>query len=120
MFVLFYFLENYIIFAALIVKKKNMKAIVSVTDNRAMFLMELLHSFSFVEVQVITDENALMLDKSKDILKEKMLKQGTATKISNSEIEISPFVISMTAKKTIAADYDYKADYRNHLQKKYV
>ncbi len=44
------------------------------------------------------------------------------SKKEDEEIEISPFVKSITAgtpKKKIPADYDYKKDYYEYLEKKY-
>jgi len=35
-------------------------------------------------------------------------------------ITISPFVMSMVSENAIPADYDYKADYKNYLSKKYA
>ncbi len=38
---------------------------------------------------------------------------------SNDEIEISPFVKSLSTKSKIPADYNYKDDYRGFLENKY-
>jgi len=38
-----------------------MKAVLDIRDSRAPFIMELLNSFSFVKVQPITSEKALLL-----------------------------------------------------------
>jgi polyhydroxyalkanoate synthesis regulator phasin len=43
-----------------------MKAIVDIRDSRAMFVMELLNSLSFVKVQPITNEKALLLREIRD------------------------------------------------------
>ena len=40
-----------------------MRVILDILDSRAVFMMELLHSFSYVKVQPVTDENALFLNK---------------------------------------------------------
>ncbi len=38
---------------------------------------------------------------------------------SNEDIEISPYVRSISAGHTIAADLDHRAEYGKHLDKKY-
>jgi hypothetical protein len=38
-----------------------MKAVLDIKDSKALFLMELLGNFSFVKVQPITNEKALLL-----------------------------------------------------------
>jgi len=43
------------------IKVKNMKAVLDIKDSKASFVMELLDSFSFVKVQPITNEKALLL-----------------------------------------------------------
>ena len=45
-----------------------MRVILDILDSRAVFMMELLHSFSYVKVQPVTDVNALFLnDKESNI-----------------------------------------------------
>ena len=43
-----------------------MKAVIDIKDNKASFVMELLSSFSFVKVQQITKEKALLLSEIKE------------------------------------------------------
>jgi polyhydroxyalkanoate synthesis regulator phasin len=43
-----------------------MKVLLDVKENKALFLMELLNNFSFVEVQPITSEKALLLQEIKE------------------------------------------------------
>lgn len=50
---------------------------------------------------------------------ENYLNSLTSDKNSNNEIEISPFVKSLATGSKIPADYDYKAEYSNHLLEKY-
>jgi len=94
-----------------------MQVLVDVLDNsRAVFIMELLRSFSYIKAQPITSEKTLFVNENKtaiavDVSIEKHIKRNFA---------ISPFVMSMVTENSIPADYDYKADYKNHLSKKYV
>ena len=43
-----------------------MKAVLDIKDSRASFVMELLDNFSFVKVQPITNEKALLLSEIKE------------------------------------------------------
>jgi predicted CoA-binding protein len=43
-----------------------MKAVVDIKDSKASFVMELLGNFSFVKVQPITNEKALLLSEIKE------------------------------------------------------
>jgi polyhydroxyalkanoate synthesis regulator phasin len=43
-----------------------MKAVLEIKDSKALFMMELLKSFSFVKVQPITNEKALLLSEIKE------------------------------------------------------
>jgi len=43
-----------------------MKAVLDIKDSKASFVMELLSSFSFVKVQPITNEKALLLSEIKE------------------------------------------------------
>ena len=43
-----------------------MKAILDIKDSKASFVMELLNSLSFVKVQPITNEKALLLSEIKE------------------------------------------------------
>jgi len=43
-----------------------MKAVLDIKDSKASFIMELLGNFSFVEVQPITHEKALLLSEIKE------------------------------------------------------
>lgn len=49
---------------------------------------------------------------------ENYLNSLTSDKINN-DIEISPFVKSLSSRITIPADYDYKKDRANYLEGKY-
>ena len=98
-----------------------MKVIVNVLDNsRAVFIMELLHSFSYVKVQPVTDEDVLLLNENEDNIVATLPFQKQIKQKTKDDIVISPFVMSIAAENPIPADYDYKADYRNHLSKKYA
>ncbi|MCL2328349.1 MAG: hypothetical protein FWC39_07530 [Bacteroidetes bacterium] len=94
-----------------------MQVLVNVLDSsRAVFIMELLHSFSYVKVQPVASEKTLFARENNDIVAinvplKKQIKRNIA---------ISPFVMSMVAENPIPADYDYKSDYKSHLSKKYV
>ena len=49
-----------------------------------------------------------------------LLFNQTANKeLYNNEIEISPFIQSMTTEKQIPAGLDYKSEYKNYLSEKY-
>ena len=43
-----------------------MKAVLDISDNKALFVMELLNSFSFVKVKPITNEKALLLSEIRE------------------------------------------------------
>ncbi len=43
-----------------------MKVLLDVKESKALFLMELLNNFSFVKVEPITDEKALLLHELKE------------------------------------------------------
>jgi polyhydroxyalkanoate synthesis regulator phasin len=43
-----------------------MKVLLDIRENKALFLMELLNNFSFVKVQPITNEKALLLQELKE------------------------------------------------------
>jgi len=43
-----------------------MKAVLDIKDNKALFVMELLNSFSFVKVKPITNEKALLLSEIRE------------------------------------------------------
>jgi len=43
-----------------------MKAVLEIRDSKALFMMELLRSFSFVKVRPITNEKALLLSEIKE------------------------------------------------------
>ena len=43
-----------------------MKVLLDVKESKALFLMELLNNFSFVKVESITDEKALLLHELKE------------------------------------------------------
>jgi polyhydroxyalkanoate synthesis regulator phasin len=43
-----------------------MKAVVEIKDSKALFMMELLRSFSFVKVRPITNEKALLLSEIRE------------------------------------------------------
>jgi hypothetical protein len=45
----------------LTLKSRNMKVVLDIKDSKASFVMELLDSFSFVKIQPITNEKALLL-----------------------------------------------------------
>jgi hypothetical protein len=91
-----------------------MKVMLDVTDNRAMFILELLRSFPYVTVRPVIDEDNQLENNSN-------LEQQNQTKqLPKTEITISPFVMSMVTENPIPADYDYKADYKNYLSEKYA
>lgn len=43
-----------------------MKAVLEIRDSKALFMMELLRSFSFVKVRPITSEKALLLSEIRE------------------------------------------------------
>jgi hypothetical protein len=43
-----------------------MKVLLDIRESKALFVMELLNSFSFVKVQAITNEKALLLQEIKE------------------------------------------------------
>jgi hypothetical protein len=96
-----------------------MKIMIDVTDNKARFIMELLHSFPYVTVQPATDEDKRFLNNSEDIVRN-LPKQKQVKQLAKNEITISPFIMSMVAENPVPADYDYKTDYRNYLSEKYT
>ncbi|GHU60617.1 hypothetical protein FACS1894121_1010 [Bacteroidia bacterium] len=54
-----------------------MKAILDISDSKALFVMELLRNFSFVKVQPITSEKALLLHEMKEAVNSvNLVKQG--------------------------------------------
>ncbi|MDR1722856.1 MAG: hypothetical protein LBR84_02800 [Tannerella sp.] len=54
-----------------------MKVLLDIRENKALFLMELLNSFSFVKVQPITNEKALLLREIKESVDNlNLVKQG--------------------------------------------
>jgi hypothetical protein len=53
-------------FATLNLKVKNMKAVLDIKESKAPFVMELLGNFSFVKVQPITNEKALLLNEIRE------------------------------------------------------
>jgi len=54
-----------------------MKAVLDIKDSRASFMMELLDSFSFVKVQPITNEKALLLREIREAVDTvNLIKQG--------------------------------------------
>jgi len=68
-----------------------MKVIVNVLDNsRAVFIMELLHSLSYVKVQPVTDENILLLNENEDDTAASLPFQKQIKQKSNSNIAIKP------------------------------
>ena len=70
-----------------------MKVIVNILDNsRAVFIMELLHSFSYVKVQPVTDENVSLLSETDDNVAVNLL--------------FKPLVMSVSDKKSTPTDFD--------------
>jgi hypothetical protein len=54
-----------------------MKAVLDIKDSKASFVMELLGNFSFVKVQPITNEKALLLSEIKEAVNTiNMVKKG--------------------------------------------
>jgi hypothetical protein len=54
-----------------------MKAVLDIRDSKALFVMELLRNFSFVKVQPITSEKALLLREIKEAVDSvNLVKQG--------------------------------------------
>ena len=43
-----------------------MKAVLDIKDSKALFIMELLNSFSFVKIKPITNEKALLLSEIRE------------------------------------------------------
>ena len=56
-----------------------MKAVLDIKDSKASFVMELLSSFSFVKVQPITKEKALLLGEMREAVNVvNLIKEGKA------------------------------------------
>jgi len=54
-----------------------MKAVLEIKDSKALFMMELLRSFSFVKVQPITNEKALLLSEIREAVETvNLIKKG--------------------------------------------
>ena len=54
-----------------------MKAVLDIRDSKALFMMELLNSFSFVKVKPITNEKALLLSEIREAVDNvNLIKQG--------------------------------------------
>jgi len=54
-----------------------MKVIIDIQDNKANFVMELLHNFSFVKTKQITEKKALLYNEIKDAVDNlNMVKEG--------------------------------------------
>lgn len=51
---------------------------------------------------------------------ENYLNSLTSANSSDNEIEVSPFVKSLSSKVNIPIDYDYKKEYANHLENKHI
>lgn len=51
---------------------------------------------------------------------ENNLNSLTAENSSGNEIEISPYVKSLSSKVNIPIDYDYKKEYANYLDNKHI
>ena len=49
--------------------RKNMKAVLDIKDSKASFVMELLGNFSYIKVQPITNEKALLLSEIQEAVK---------------------------------------------------
>ena len=61
----------------MVLKERSMKAVLDIKDSRASFMMELLDSFSFVKVQPITNEKALLLREIREAVDTvNLIKQG--------------------------------------------
>jgi len=57
-----------------------MKVLLDIRENKALFIMELLSSFSFVKVQPVTDEKALLLQEIKESVDNlNLVKRGKMT-----------------------------------------
>jgi len=60
-----------------------MKALLDIKDNKASFMMELLGNFSFVKIQPITKEKALLLNEIKNAV-------DTVNLVKNGESQARP------------------------------
>jgi len=57
-----------------------MKVLLDIRENKALFIMELLSSFSFVKIQPVTDEKALLLQEIKESVDNlNLVKRGKMT-----------------------------------------
>jgi len=54
-----------------------MKVLLDIKDNKAAFVMELLHSFSYVKTRKLTDEKAQLVEEINEAVEEmKLIKAG--------------------------------------------
>lgn len=54
-----------------------MKVILDIKDGKAVFVMELLSSLSFVKARLLSDENAVLVDEIKEAVEDlKLVRQG--------------------------------------------
>lgn len=60
-----------------------MKAILDVKDSKAVFLLELLNNFSFVKVQPITNEKAVLLGQLKEAV-------DSVNRVKKGELQARP------------------------------
>lgn len=62
-----------------------MKVLLDIKDSKADFVMELLHSFSFIKTKKLTDEKALLIDEIKEAVQEMKLIKAGKKKARNAE-----------------------------------
>ena len=54
-----------------------MKVLLDIKDNKAAFVMELLHNFSYVKAKTISGEKALLMEEINEAVEEmKLIKSG--------------------------------------------
>jgi len=81
-------LKIFTYFCSIILKRKNiMKVLLDIKESKALFFMELLNSFSYVKIQPITNEKALLLKEIKEAVDTvNLVKNGKLTARSAKEL----------------------------------
>ncbi len=62
-----------------------MKVLLDIRDNRAVSLMDVLNSLSYVKVKLISDEKALLMSEIKEAVEEMKLIRAGKKKSRNAE-----------------------------------
>jgi hypothetical protein len=62
-----------------------MKVLLDIKDNKASFVMELLHSLSFVKTRKLTDEKAQLIEEINEAVEEMKLIKAGKKKARNAE-----------------------------------